>query len=80
MSSVTYTVHEERYDTLLEIVRDYIQHADLINKKRIKHAEREVNFAMEEVKIFNLLMDNIIKIEQKYKHQIQQERDEVSKN
>lgn len=64
----TISMYQERYDTLLEIVRDYLKHADLLNEKRIKYAEREVNFAMEEVKIFNLLMDNVIKIEAKYQH------------
>lgn len=44
---------------LKEIVEDYLKHMQSINLKRTEMAERELGFVMEEVKLFNLLQNNL---------------------
>lgn len=50
---------KSNYEHLKEIIDDYIKHMDRINNKRLELASREVDYTMQEVKVFNLLQHNI---------------------
>ena len=64
MSRVMQKKHKSPYELLKEYIQDYISYVEKINYKRLDAAEREVVYANEEVKAFNILRNNILHLEQ----------------
>lgn len=50
---------QDRYQILKEIIDDYLTHMEGINDKRQDVIAKELDFAMEEVKLFGLLQKNV---------------------
>ena len=49
--------------TLKDIVDDYLKHMSEVNERRLEIIERETECVMEECKLFNLLQQNVQKLE-----------------
>lgn len=64
MSQVMQKKPRTAYELLKEYIQDYIAYVEKINYKRLDAAEREVVYANEEVKAFNILRNNILHLEQ----------------
>lgn len=53
----------DKYETLKNIVNDYIFHLEEINKKRCSIQQKDGTLAMQEIRNFGLLISNVRKIE-----------------
>ncbi len=54
-----------KYKILKDVIDDYVLHMDGISQKRMEAAEKDLDFVMQEVKCFNLLQQNLYKIQLK---------------
>jgi len=53
-----------KYETLKAVIDDFIQNMDEINFKRSETISKETEYVMEEMKIFNLLQNNVHLLEE----------------
>jgi hypothetical protein len=60
------SLKKDKYEELKDILNDYMRHMDRINQKRLVASEREVQFIMQEGKLFTMLLGNIQKLEEKH--------------
>lgn len=49
----------DKYQVLVDVLDDYIQHVEEINEKRSEYAQQEIKFIHQEVRIFDLLKRNL---------------------
>ena len=64
VSLVQKKTKETPYEQLKEYIEDYITYVESINDKRLEAAENELNFVQQESIAFNLLRQNILRLEQ----------------
>lgn len=48
-----------KFQTLVDVLEDYFQHIDLINEKRVRYAQKELETIHSEMKIYELLKKNL---------------------
>lgn len=53
----------DRYQELKEYVKDYLEHMDELNEKKIACNEKELEFLRKESVCFNLLQKNFLRME-----------------
>lgn len=56
-------VKNNSYKKLKTLIDNYISHMEIINNKRLKNSEVEMEYILRECKLFQLLKNNIDKIE-----------------
>lgn len=56
-------MHKDKYQVLKEIIDDYLLNMSDVNDRRVEVIAKELDFAMEEVKLFGLLQKNVELIE-----------------
>jgi hypothetical protein len=49
----------DKFKTLVDVLEDYFQHIDLLNEKRARFAQKEMETLNSEMRIYELLKKNL---------------------